>query len=292
MSLGGQTTPLAGGSRPETSIDAEEVRSSAAHLVQFYEADEVLAAAVAKFVADGLAAGDVVTTIATDAHMQAIDRHLQSDGVDTNAARASGRLLSLDAQETLAKFMRDGEPDRRAIRQVIGGVMAERAAVSNGARLRAYGEMVDVLWKGDQKSAALHLEELWNDLQARHSFTLLCAYAIGQFYKEPASIHGVCATHTQIVGLRHDGELGSPARAMSLPSHYAEALAREILHREEVELALRQSLRDLRTKEEELRHSEEEVRDFLENGTIALHRVGADGRILVGESGGTRPIGL
>ena len=67
---------------------------------------------------------------------------------------------------------------------------------------------------------------------------------------------------------------------LSLPSHYAEALAREIPHREEVELALRQSLRDLRTKEEELRHSEEEVRDFLENGTIALHRVGADGRIL------------
>ena len=40
VSVGGQTTPLAGGSRPETSIDAEEVRSSAAHLVQFYEADE------------------------------------------------------------------------------------------------------------------------------------------------------------------------------------------------------------------------------------------------------------
>ena len=82
--------------------------------------------------------------------------------------------------------MRDGEPDRELFDSVIGGVMAERAAVSNGARLRAYGEMVDVLWKGDQKSAALHLEELWNDLQARHSFTLLCAYAIGQFYKEPA----------------------------------------------------------------------------------------------------------
>jgi PAS domain S-box-containing protein len=279
LSLGGQTTPLSRGARPE-SIDAEQARSSAAHLVQFYEQDEALAAAVARFVAEGLSAGEVVTTIATDAHTKAIDRHLQADGVDTNAARASGRFLSLDAHETLAKFMRDGQPSRELFDSVVGGVMSERGAVANGARLRAYGEMVDVLWKADQKSAALYLEELWNDLQAHRPFTLLCAYAMGQFYKEPALIHGVCATHTQIVGLQHDGEVGSPARAMSLPSHYAEALAREILHREEVELALRQSLRELRSKEEELRQSEEQLRDFVENGTIALHRVGADGRIL------------
>src|SRR6185369_8016217 len=39
-------------------------------------------------------------------------------------------------------------------------------------------------------------------------------------------------------------------------------------------------LRELRSKEEQLRQSEQQLRDFFENGTIALHRVGADGRIL------------
>src|SRR3954452_12319842 len=82
-----------------------------AHLVQFYDDDETLAMTIARFVADGLSAGDVVTTIATDDHTRAFDRRLRVDGVDVDAARASGRLLSLDAHQTLASFMRDGEPD-------------------------------------------------------------------------------------------------------------------------------------------------------------------------------------
>ena len=178
--------------------------------------------------------------------------------------------------------MRDGEPGLRSppFRAVVGDVMAERAAAANGAGLRAYGEMVDVLWKRGEKSAALRLEEMWNELQAERSFTLLCAYALGPFYKEPATIHGVCATHTDVVGLHDDGVTRSGRRTASLPPEYASALAREILHREEVELALRQSLRELRLKEEQLRQREEQLRDFFENGTIALHRVGADGRIL------------
>ena len=63
--------------------------------------------------------------------------------------------------------------------------------------LRAYGEMVDVLWRRGEKSAALRLEELWNELQARRSFTLLCAYAMGKFYKEPADDPQLCAPRTR-----------------------------------------------------------------------------------------------
>ena len=39
----------------------------------------------------------------------------------------------------------------------------------------------------NKRTAAMRLEELWNDLQTRQSFTLLCAYAVGGFYKEPAA---------------------------------------------------------------------------------------------------------
>ena len=251
-----------------------------AHLVHFYEEEETLAGAIAKFVIDGLSAGEIITTVATGEHTRALDRQLRARGSDPDAIRASGRLLSLDAHETLAKFMRDGEPDPSLFRAVIGDVMAERAARANGAGLRVYGEMVDLLWKRAEKSAALRLEDMWNELKAERSFTLLCAYAMGQFYKEPACIHGVCGRHTHIVGVHDDGVTRSGDGAASLPPEYTSVLAREILHREEVELALRQSLRELRSKEEQLRKREEQLRDFFENGTIALHRVGADGRIL------------
>ena len=42
----------------------------------------------------------------------------------------------------------------RLFESVIGGVMADRAATADGAGLRAYGEMVDILWKRGDKSAA------------------------------------------------------------------------------------------------------------------------------------------
>jgi PAS domain S-box-containing protein len=280
MSLGGQAARFAGDSRPGLSLDAGRPVTPSTHLVHFYEEDDALVAAVAKFVADGLSAGDVVTTIATKDHTHALDRRLCAADIDPETVRATGRLLSLDAHETLAKFMRDGEPDSRLFEAVIGEMMSERAAVANGAELRAYGEMVDVLWRRGERGAALRLEELWNELQARRSFTLLCAYAMGKFYKEPATIHGVCATHTHIVGLHEDKAASPAAQGSNLHSEYAPAIAREILHREEVELALRQSLRELRAKEEQLRHSEEQLRDFFENGTVALHRVGADGQVL------------
>jgi PAS domain S-box-containing protein len=294
VSAGGETARFPSNTDAAPGGGTASTRPGSAHLVQFYEAEPVLAGAVAKFIADGLCAGDVVTTIATGEHTRAIHGRLRADGVDVDLALASGRLLSIDAHETLAKLLRDGVPDRHLFEDVIGGLVADRAAVDVGARLRAYGEMVDILWKQGDKSAALHLEELWNDLQARRPFTLLCAYAMGPFYKEPASIHGVCAAHNQIVLPAHDGEPRPEGDSANRPSPYAQALAREILHREEVELALRQSLRDLRSKEEQLRESEVQLReseeqlresevqlrDFVENATVGLHRVDADGRIL------------
>jgi PAS domain S-box-containing protein len=229
-----------------------------AHLVHFYEDDEALAAAAGKFVSSGLLAAELVTIIATREHLEAVGRHLRAEGIDLDAVRASDRLLFMDAHETLAAIMRDGAPDRGLFESVIGDVMGRRSAAANGVGQRAYGEMVDILWKRGEKRAALHLEELWNGLQVRQPFTLLCAYAMGKFYKEPATI----------------------VRAASVTPDPTEVAAREILHREEMELALRESLRELRAKEEELHRSEEQLRDFFENGTVALQRVDADGRIL------------
>jgi len=254
------------------------VAAAVAHLVRFYDDDEALVSAVATFVAEGLSAGDVVTTIATDDHTRAVDDRLRTGGIDIDKARASGRLLSLDAHATLARFMRNGEPDRQLFDAVIGGLMSARAAVAKGARLRAYGEMVDILWKSDRKSAALHLEELWSDLQGRYSFTLLCAYAMGHFYKEPGAIHGVCAPHTQIVGVPPHGEVGLPARAATVPAQYAEALAREIVQREQVELALRQSLRELRAKESELRRSQGQLQLITDALPVCVSYVDRDTR--------------
>jgi PAS domain S-box-containing protein len=277
--MGPMATPILVGAQ----ADAPAVPPQApAHLVQFYEEEEVLETAVARFLGAGLAAGDALTVIATREHTAAFLRRLESDGSPVGRARASGQLLFLDAHETLARFMRDGQPDPALFQAVVGKLIAERAVGANGARLRAYGEMVDVLWTRGERGAAVRLEELWNDLQTRQSFTLLCAYAMGSFYKEPAALGSVCGTHTHVVGQGWDGTPDSmtDVQAASLPPQYAQTLAREIRQREEVEQTLRESLRELRRNEEALRRSEEHLRDFVENATIGLHSVGSDGTIL------------
>jgi PAS domain S-box-containing protein len=273
--------PFTPGPRPGPAVDRPKAPPGRAHVVQFYDDEEQIASAVATFVADGLSAQDVVTTIATREHTDAIDRCLRAAAVDPDAARESGRLVSLDAHETLARFMRNGEPDPRLFEAVIGGLMADRVAAAKGAGVRVYGEMVGVLWKGGDRSAALHLEDLWNELQARQPSTLLCAYAMGKFYKEPTTIHSVGAAHTQIADLQTDADpRGTAVRTTGFAPDHDQVLAREILHREEVELALRESLRQLRAREDDLRQTEEQLRDFVENGTVALHRVDGDGRIV------------
>jgi PAS domain S-box-containing protein len=252
------------------------------HLVQFYEDDDFLSASVAKFIGDGIASGDLLAVIATEPHREAFRRQLQSMGHDVGHLCGSGQLSFFDANEMLSRFMRNGEPNPALFEREVGGVIASLAGrLSGGARLRAYGEMVDVLWKEDQRQAAISLEQLWNDLQARRSFTLLCAYAMASFYKEPAALHAVCGTHTHIVTNQANGDTGEGThQTTSLSPQSARRLAREIAKREEVERALRDSLRDLRTNEERLRASEEQLRDFVENATLGLHRVGPDGTIL------------
>jgi PAS domain S-box-containing protein len=72
-----------------------------------------------------------------------------------------------------------------------------------------------------------------------------------------------------------------PALPMSeAPEPIQRELARERALRSEVERALRESLDELRRKEELLRRSEEQLRDFVENAVVGLHQVGPDGTIL------------
>src|SRR5689334_4119922 len=147
--------PASGANQRQDDEGAFSTDSEYAHRVQFYEDDEFLIGAVAKFLASGAKAGDSLVVIATERHREAFREQLVSAGMDVAALLAGQRLTLLDADETLAQFMRNGRPDRELFQLAIGRLIADRAgALLPGARLRAYGEMVDVLWRKDQRDAA------------------------------------------------------------------------------------------------------------------------------------------
>jgi PAS domain S-box-containing protein len=247
------------------------------HAVQFYESDDFLRDTVADFIGNGLVAGEPVIVIATAEHRSAFASALAERGLDLAEAEASGDLVMLDARETLATFMSGSMPDAQQFRNSVGGVIGRTAR--GRQQCRAYGEMVDLLWRDGNPDAAIRLEELWNDLAEYYTFNLLCAYPMGNFYSEK---HGeqfeeVCRTHSHVFPaesfLPSGSDAGALARQIAVLQQQARALTSEIEQRKQLENSLRESLAGRRKVERELK-------DFVDNATIGLHWVGPDGTIL------------
>lgn len=259
--------------------------SNCDHVVQFYEDDRFLVDAVGAFLTPGLLAGQGAVVIATDAHREALTAHLEGAGVDVDGACFRGRLLLLDAEETLSTFMIGSMPDAELFAATVGSAIEKRLRSSGGGGLRAYGEMVDVLWKSGNSEGALRLEELWNELAHVHRFSLLCAYSMGNFYQQSdaALLQAVCERHTHVVPVESYLQKGSDVarqREVIRLQQQARVLHTEIEERKKLEAALRSALAAQRQAEAALRQAQEDIRDFLENAVEGLHWVGPDGRIL------------
>jgi hypothetical protein len=168
------------------------------HAVRFYEDERSLCRMVTDFIGDGLAARQPAVVIATPAHREEINRGLHTRALDVRRLQDSHMLLVLDAEETLSTFMKDGVPDPLAFRMTVGGVLDLATAGRPNATVRAYGEMVDCLWKQGAVDAAIRLEMLWNQLADTRAFSLLCGYSMGNFYKQGA-YEDICSQHTHVV---------------------------------------------------------------------------------------------
>ena len=165
------------------------------HAVRFYRSDEALAQIVADAIGCGLEAEQPGLIVATPDHTALIVRELQLRGVDLEELRRSGRFMLRDAARTLNDFMIDGVPDPVLFGKVMHPLLEDLCQGRPGRIIHVYGEMVDVLWRRGDTRAAIQLEMLWNDLANRHDFSLLCGYAMGNFYKD-AEKREICSHHT------------------------------------------------------------------------------------------------
>ena len=161
------------------------------HFVQLYEDSAPLADAVAEYVREGLRRGEAAVIIATPEHRQAFLSRI--------GASSDEQLKLLDAEQTLAAFMIDGVPSWNAFRETVGGLIAELRL--RYPTVRAYGEMVDVLWQRGERGAAIRLEQYWNELGQMQTFSLFCAYRMnpldGALYGGP--LESVCRVHSHLI---------------------------------------------------------------------------------------------
>lgn len=169
------------------------------HAVQFYGTDKSLFLTVAGFLGEGIVAGQAAIVIATPEHRTAIEQHLCDRLIDCEQARRKGELLFLDAEETLNLFMVGDEPNADRFEDSVGRLIDQTLAGRGRSTIRAYGEMVDVLWKQGRSESAIKLEILWNKLALKHNFALLCGYSMGSFYKQTNHLEQVAALHSHVV---------------------------------------------------------------------------------------------
>jgi hypothetical protein len=150
------------------------------HLVQLYTTDASLVSTVTRFIEHGLGDGDTVIAITTAPHWADVAPRLAAVGIDVAATQGRGQLTVLDAYEALAKLTVDGMPERSAMRGVVMPAIA-KARAAGFAKIRGFGEMVDILNRRGDLAGAIQLEELWNELLEAEGISLLCAYAVDPF---------------------------------------------------------------------------------------------------------------
>jgi signal transduction histidine kinase len=220
--------------------------SEPTHLVQFYDTETYLAAAVADYLAGGLREGQPVLVVATPEHRDAFSIRLKAKGLDVERARVSGQLIMLDAAETLATFMSGSVPDAQRFTQVVGDVLTRAVCGTSHSVTRAYGEMVDILWKEGNTEGAIRLEELWNDLAASHPFSLLCAYGMSNFTRESDSpgFQAICRKHSHVIPTERYTQASDDGRLLeiSILQQRAKALEKEVEIRKELEVQLREAV--------------------------------------------------
>ena len=153
----------------------------AGHAVQVYSELDELAASVGGFLDAGLGVGEPALVIASARHWDAFAAELGRRGHDPDALQAEGLLDSRDADETLAAFMDGDVPSAERFEEVVGGILDEIAGRFPGKTVRAFGEMVDLLFQCGNRAAAAALEELWNRALESRRCALLCAYELDVF---------------------------------------------------------------------------------------------------------------
>ena len=181
------------------------------HLVQFYQADEALLTRnVVDFLLEGLKQGEAALVITTPERNAAFAGGLRESGFEPNVAVRERKLLFADAEETLRRFMVDGQPDWRRFERTIGALIREVRPPAD-ARLRAYGEIVGLLWQEGQFTAAVRLEQFWNNLMSAHALRLFCAYPIDVFGKDfdSETLDPLLCAHTHLVPAGRNRDLYS-----------------------------------------------------------------------------------
>lgn len=168
------------------------------HIVQIYESDDVFLNLLYGFVSSGVNAGDCVIVIATITHLGFIEERLKAAGFNPSALIQKNIYIPLEAEDALSKFIINDWPDEILFINFVASLIKQ--AKVEGRQVRAFGEMVAILWAKGQVGATVRLEYLWNKLCENQVFCLFCAYPQSGFTQDAIeSVTHICRAHSKMI---------------------------------------------------------------------------------------------
>lgn len=241
------------------SGDADEQQdwyneSAHQHLVQFYESDDYLLDSLTGFASSTLANREACVVVATPDHVDELRRRLAAGGVDVETVSRQGQLVTLEITATMDRFMDHGVPDAKRFEAVFGPLLGR--TVDRWGSTRVFGEMVAVIARTNNRSAAPKLERLWNDLLTRYDFTLCCAYPMSVFSQTNAEelMGSICDQHTEVFPAEsypYRSSAEDRRQAIALLQQKAARLSVEVDNRKQIEERLRVALNAERAARQE-----------------------------------------
>jgi hypothetical protein len=151
-----------------------------AHILQIYDSDDFLSAAVAHFAAEGVKHGEAVLLTGTREHLAAIDRRLRSLGVDA----ASAQLVRNDLQA--------GVPQT---------TLEEVLSDARFTGVRWWGEITSTLYQRGQHQGGIAAEKAADEIAKKRGVTILCPY-LGDKYDPRAyneTLLELCCLHSHVI---------------------------------------------------------------------------------------------
>lgn len=172
------------------------------HVVQLYREPSFVHRAVTAWILPTLARGGGAVLICAPGNAEGVRGRLREEGLEPATLEREGRLLVLDADALMARFMVDGMPGPDAFGRLAGDALARvRASCTHSREVRAWGEMVNLLRSRGNPEGAMALESLWNRVIDEHDIHLLCSYQVDNLAPETHAcmLREVCEGHTQLI---------------------------------------------------------------------------------------------
>jgi hypothetical protein len=168
------------------------------HVLQIYDTDLIFLDSLEGFVGSGILANESVIVIGTSQHLTALEFRLKKQGFDLESLKSEDVYIPLNAEETLAKFIVNGWPDEDRFLATVKAIL--NRAKASGRKVRAFGEMVAILWAQGNNGATVRLEYLWNSFCETEDFCLFCAYPKAGFTQDAnESLMEICKSHSKVI---------------------------------------------------------------------------------------------